>query len=75
MSSNVVHVPEHGSSIPVLMDDLRDHIAVMVAAVTLGYYENALEAQLFAKEALEEIRCELLRPRPGVQHPCRDLDA
>jgi hypothetical protein len=75
MSSNIIHFAEQRSSIPLLMDGLRDHIGVMVAAVTLGYYERALEAHLLVMEALEEIRRELLRPRPGVQHPRRDFDA
>jgi hypothetical protein len=75
MSSSITPVPDQKSSIALLMDALRDHIGVMVAAVTLGYYERALEAHLLAMEALEETGRELLRPRPGVQHPCRDFDA
>jgi hypothetical protein len=34
-----------------------------------------LDAQLLAKEVLDAIRVELLRPHDLVQHPCRDLDS
>jgi hypothetical protein len=52
-----------------------EHLQVVLATSELGYYESALEAQLLAKEVLDAIHEELLRPRGPVQHPCRDLDA
>lgn len=57
-----------------LIRELDNHLQVVLAASELGYYESALEAQLLAKEVLDAIREELLRPRGPVQHPCSDLD-
>jgi hypothetical protein len=60
--------------IHLLIRELDNHIQVVLAASELGYYESALEAQLLAKQVLDAIREELLRPHGPVQHPCRDLD-
>ena len=60
--------------IHLLIRELDNHIQVVLAASELGYYESALEAQLLAKQVLDAIRAELLRPHGPVQHPCRDLD-
>jgi hypothetical protein len=60
--------------IHLLIRELNNHLEVVLAASELGYYESALEAQLLAKEVLDAIREELLRPRPA-QHPCPDLDS
>jgi hypothetical protein len=56
-----------------LIRELDNHLQIVLAASELGYYESALEAQLLAKEVLDAIREELLRPRPA-HHPCSDLD-
>jgi hypothetical protein len=61
--------------INLLIRELDNHLEVVLAASELGYYESALEAQLLAKEVLDAIREELLRPHDPVQHPCRDLDS
>jgi hypothetical protein len=61
--------------IHLLIRELDNHLQVVLAASELGYYQSALEAQLLAKEVLDAIRVELLRPRGAVQHPCRDLDS
>jgi hypothetical protein len=61
--------------IHLLIRELDNHLQVVLAASELGYYESALEAQLLAKEVLDSIRLELLRPRGPVQHPCRDPDS
>ena len=61
--------------INLLIRELNNHLEVVLAASELGYYESALEAQLLAKEVLDAIREELLRPHDAVQHPCRDLDS
>jgi hypothetical protein len=63
-----------GIPVELLVRELKNHLEVVLAASALGYYESALEAQLLAKEALDAIRVELLRPHGKVQHPCRDLD-
>ena len=60
--------------IHLLIRELDNHIQVVLAASELGYYESALETQLLAKQVLDAIRAELLRPHGPVQHPCRDLD-
>jgi hypothetical protein len=60
--------------IHLLISELNNHLEVVLAASELGYYESALEAQLLAKEVLDAIREELLRPRPA-QHPCSNLDS
>jgi hypothetical protein len=61
--------------IHLLIRELNNHLEVVLAANELGYYESALEAQLLAKEVLDAIREELLRPHGSVEHPCRDLDS
>jgi hypothetical protein len=58
-----------------LIRELDNHLLVVLAASEHGYYESALEAQLLAKEVLDAIRKELLRPCGPVQHPCSDLDS
>jgi hypothetical protein len=72
--SSVAPAPQR-IPIHLLIRELDNHLQVVLAASELGYYESALEAQLLAKEVLEAIRMELLRPRGAVQHPCRDLDS
>ena len=42
---------------------------VVVAASEQGFRETALEACLLAKEKLQAIREELLRPEPGIADP------
>jgi hypothetical protein len=61
--------------IHLLILELNNHLQVVLAASELGYYESALEAQLLAKEVLDAIREELLRPRGAVNQPCSDLDS
>lgn len=61
--------------IPSLIRELDEHLQVVLAASELGYYESALEAQLLAKEVLDAIREELLRPHGPAQRPCSDLDS
>jgi hypothetical protein len=61
--------------IHLLIRELDSHLQVVLAASELGYHESALEAQLLAKEVLDAIRVELLKPGGPVQHPCRDLDS
>jgi hypothetical protein len=61
--------------IHLLIRELNNHLEVVLAASELGYYESALEAQLLAKEVLDAIREELLRPRPAAQNPCSNLDS
>ena len=73
MNSNVsgrMRTPIHA-----LVRDAEEHLSVILTASEHGYYESALEAQRLAKEAIQAIRKELLRPRQGEPHPCRDLDA
>ena len=48
---------------------------VVVAASEQGYRETALEACLLAKEKLQAIREELLRPEPGIADPRYDYDS
>jgi hypothetical protein len=62
-------------SIHLLIRELDSHLQVVLAASELGYYESALEAQSSAKEVLDAIRIELLKPRGTAQRPCRDLDS
>lgn len=69
-STAPLRIPIH-----LLIRELNDHLQVVLAASELGYYETALEAQLSAKEVLDAIRVELLRPHGPVQHPCRELDS
>jgi len=40
-----------------------------------GYHETALEACVSAKEKLQAIREELLRPEPGITDPRYDYDS
>jgi hypothetical protein len=61
--------------IHLLILELNNHLQVVLAASELGYYESALEAQLLAKEVLDAIREELLRPRGAVNQQCSDLDS
>ncbi|HXM09616.1 MAG TPA: hypothetical protein VN946_06690 [Terriglobales bacterium] len=61
--------------IHLLIRELDNHLQVILAASELGYYETALEAQLLAKEVLDAIREELLRPHGPAQRPCSDLDS
>ena len=42
----------------------EEHLSVIVTATEHGYYESALEATRLAKEALQAIRTELLKPHP-----------
>jgi len=58
-----------------LIRELNDHLQIVLAASELGYYETALEAQLSAKEVLDAMRVDLLRPHGPEQHPCRELDS
>jgi hypothetical protein len=60
--------------VELLVREAKNHLEVVLAANALGYYESALEAQWLAKEALDAIREELLRPNRKLQNPCRDLD-
>jgi hypothetical protein len=61
--------------IHLLIRELDNHLQVILAASELGYYETALEAQILAKEVLDAIREELLRPHGPAQRPCSDLDS
>jgi hypothetical protein len=61
--------------IHLLIRELDNHLQVILAASELGYYETALEAQLLAKEVLDAIREELLRPHGPALRPCSDLDS
>ena len=61
--------------IHLLIRELDNHLQVLLAASGLGYYETALEAQLVAKEVLDAIREESLRPHGSVRHPRRELDS
>jgi hypothetical protein len=68
------------SSIPLapiqrLIHDVTGDLHVVVAASKEGYRETALEACLSAKEKLQAIREELLRPEPGIADPRYDYDS
>src|ERR1700737_2264965 len=59
------------SSVPLVpiqrpIRDVTGDLHVVVAASEQGYRETALEACLLAKEKLQAIREELLRPEPGI---------
>ena len=69
-STGPLRIPIH-----LLVRELNNHLQVVLAASELGYYETALEAQLSAKEVLDAIREELLRPHGPAQRPCSDLDS
>jgi hypothetical protein len=58
-----------------LIDDVNDHLHVVKAASEQGYIETALEACLSAKEKLQAIREELLRPEPGIADPRHDYNS
>jgi predicted amidohydrolase YtcJ len=51
------------------------HLHVVRAASEQGYIETALEACLSAKEKLQAIREELLRPEPGIADPRHDYNS
>ncbi len=58
-----------------LVHDLSGDLHVVVAASEQGYRETALEACMLAKEKLQAIREELLRPQPGIAEPRYDYDS
>jgi len=66
------------SSVPLvpiqrLIHDVTGDLGVVVAASEQGFRETALEACLLAKEKLQAIREELLRPEPGIADPRYDF--
>ena len=68
------------SSVPLvpiqrLIHDVTGDLHVVVAASEQGFRETALEACLLAKEKLQAIREELLRPEPGIADPRYDYDS
>jgi hypothetical protein len=68
------------SSVPLapiqrLIRDVTGDLHVVVAASKEGYRETALEACLLAKEKLQAIREELLRPEPGIADPRYDYNS
>jgi hypothetical protein len=58
-----------------LIHDVNDHMQVVRAASEHGYIETALEACLSAKEKLQSIRDELLRPEPGFADPLHEYSS
>jgi hypothetical protein len=58
-----------------LIHDVDNHLQVVSAASEWGYVETALEACLSAKEKLQAIREELLRPEPGIADPRHDYNS
>ena len=58
-----------------LIHDVNDHLHVVCAASEQGYLETALEACLSAKEKLQAIREELLKPEPGIADSRHDYDS
>jgi hypothetical protein len=58
-----------------LIHDVDNHLQVVRAASDRGYVETALEACLSAKEKLQAIREELLRPEPGIADPRYDYNS
>jgi hypothetical protein len=58
-----------------LIDDLKNHLHVILAANELGYVETALETWLSAKEVLQVIREALLTPRTMNADPYHDYDS
>jgi thiamine monophosphate kinase len=58
-----------------MVRDVAGHLHVVVAASEHGYVESALEACLSAKETLQSIREELLRPEPGTADPRHDYNS
>jgi hypothetical protein len=68
------------SSVPLvpiqrLIHDVTGDLGVVVAASEQGFRETALEACLLAKEKLQAIREELLRPEPGIADRRYDFDS
>jgi hypothetical protein len=68
------------SSVPLvpiqrLIRDVTGDLSVVVAASEQGFRETALEACLLAKEKLQAIREELLRPEPGIADRRYDYDS
>ena len=57
-----------------LIHDVNAHLHVVRAASEQGYVETALEACLSAKEKLQAIREELLKPEPGIADPRHDYN-
>jgi hypothetical protein len=57
-----------------LIREVTGDLHVVVAASEQGYRETALEACLQAKEKLQAIREQLLRPEPGIADPRYDYD-
>jgi hypothetical protein len=64
-----------GRPIRQLIGDLNEHVSVILSASDLGYVESALEAQVLAREVLDAIRSELLKPVTTGSHPYRDMDS
>jgi hypothetical protein len=58
-----------------LIRDVAGDLTVVVVASEQGYRETALEACLLAREKLQAIRDELLRPEPGIADPRYDYDS
>ncbi len=58
-----------------LIHDVTGDLHVVVVASEHGYRETALEACLSAKEKLQAIREELLRPEPGIADPRYDYES
>jgi hypothetical protein len=67
----------HPSGRPIrqLIGDLNEHLSVIISASDLGYVESALEAQVLAKEVLDAIRFELMKPITTGFHSYGDLDS
>jgi hypothetical protein len=57
-----------------MIRDVTGHLYVVVAASEQGYVETALEACLSAKEKLQAIREELLKPEPAITAPRHDYN-
>jgi hypothetical protein len=79
-SGELCHKEGAMSSIPIvpiqrLIQDVTGDLHVVVAANEQGFRETALEACLLAKEKLQAIREELLRPKPGIADPRYDYDS
>jgi len=65
------------SDVPIqhLILDVTGDLQVLVAASEHGFRETALEACLLAKEKLQAIREELLRPDPEIADPRYEYDS
>jgi hypothetical protein len=57
-----------------LIHDVDNDLQVVRTASEWGFVETALEACLSAKEKLQAIREELLRPEPGITDPRHDYN-